>query len=277
MPERSLSTRQSWLTRWCQWLGLVVGGLVLSLLIAECCALWSRPHPSTIAAREFKNWGNSPNGPNRRWKVANVGPEKDGYSADPTPEQLCTRLESELDPLWRATFLEPAEWHILEMALVEQGFGIRVATFWVDVNDGSGLRNRYFLWATRSGFPFKCLMGAGHEPTSRDVTKEPYWNGAVPQFFVGIKREDPLLLRFSAPVLLYGPLWVGLVANTAIYSICLWCVLILMRLLKRRLRLRANRCLNCGYNLTGLPNLSACPECGAAPKPIGGFKDSASA
>jgi len=66
-------------------------------------------------------------------------------------------------------------------------------------------------------------------------------------------------------VLPYGPIWPGLLANTAIYGSAWWALLFGPGMFIRWRRRRAGRCVKCGYDLRGLSPGSECPECGRAP------------
>lgn len=63
------------------------------------------------------------------------------------------------------------------------------------------------------------------------------------------------------------PLWLGFAGNALCYGTAAWGVWNVLRaplVLRRWMRRRAGRCIKCAYDLSGLPNGAACPECGAA-------------
>jgi hypothetical protein len=58
------------------------------------------------------------------------------------------------------------------------------------------------------------------------------------------------------------PIWVGLSANTALYSGVWWAGLLVLPGSRKRWRLRRGRCSHCDYDLNGTPGAAVCSECG---------------
>jgi hypothetical protein len=67
----------------------------------------------------------------------------------------------------------------------------------------------------------------------------------------------PLFQTWESAFHIILPLWIPFVALAA-PGVPLWTVHI-----RRRLRKRAGKCPMCAYDLKGLPEAAACPECGA--------------
>lgn len=59
----------------------------------------------------------------------------------------------------------------------------------------------------------------------------------------------------------YGPIWFGLLANSAIYGGAWWGLLLGLGKLEGWRRKRAGRCVKCLYDLREI-QADACPECG---------------
>ncbi len=60
----------------------------------------------------------------------------------------------------------------------------------------------------------------------------------------------------------YRPLWGAFAANTGVYAAAWWVLLVAPGEVRRALRRRRGRCASCGYDLSGLPGGTTCPECG---------------
>ncbi len=76
-----------------------------------------------------------------------------------------------------------------------------------------------------------------------------------------MNRNDSL---FSVRVIPISPIWVGLLADVAIFAAGFAILGHLGGVLKRRLGRRPGHCVHCGYDLQGLSS-SKCPECGRNP------------
>ena len=72
--------------------------------------------------------------------------------------------------------------------------------------------------------------------------------------------------RGIAGYLPIAPIWSGLAFNTLFYGTIAWGLLFLPGTLRRWRRVRAGRCLKCGYDLKDLAARAACPECGRVPR-----------
>ncbi len=70
------------------------------------------------------------------------------------------------------------------------------------------------------------------------------------------------LFGYDAPVLPWQPMWLGLVADTLLFSVLWACVLFTPSPVRRHLRFRRNHCPHCNYDLRATPRGSPCPECG---------------
>lgn len=95
-------------------------------------------------------------------------------------------------------------------------------------------------------------------PCAKQVATS-YWMPSTPWMI----REEPSVTLFGRHYILpKSPVWRGLAANIAIYSIALYTVLFLRSDIRRALRVRAGKCERCGYQL--LAEQDACPECGSS-------------
>jgi len=78
--------------------------------------------------------------------------------------------------------------------------------------------------------------------------------GGIPIMSDGDSNESPRALP-------YRPAWRGLAIDTVLYLLVGWMLLAIPRFVMRRRRRKTNRCIACGYDLTGVLT-SVCPECG---------------
>jgi predicted RNA-binding Zn-ribbon protein involved in translation (DUF1610 family) len=115
--------------------------------------------------------------------------------------------------------------------------------------DARGHPRKRYVYAV--GWPFRALWceddragGAGGA-----------WAGAL-----SLQSPDrmPTLTRLKALPL--RPLWPGLLANTAVFSLGWGLLLIGLAALQHRRRWKQHQCTACGYDLRGLQG--RCPECG---------------
>jgi hypothetical protein len=149
---------------------------------------------------------------------------------------------------------------------------------WIDVTSyrGRGLEDTDFNWVQtdqlprhtglrrhRAGWPalaMRCERNWSSEasgdwyPISYGLTP-PHWTTRE-RYFEDIGSPG---LRPPLPVL---PEPKGFALDTLFYGALLFCLFLLARRLRGTLRTRRGRCPDCGYVLSGLPQSSACPECG---------------
>jgi hypothetical protein len=59
-------------------------------------------------------------------------------------------------------------------------------------------------------------------------------------------------------------LWPGFAVDTLFYAALAWGVATVPPYLRRRHRVKRNRCPHCGYDRAGIASGTACPECGNA-------------
>jgi hypothetical protein len=120
-----------------------------------------------------------------------------------------------------------------------------------------------FMWHGY-GWPFLTL--SCHWPWSVEPHKRNRWSYVVSG--IPINRSDSMstgygyrLYRvYNLRALPLSPLWTGTMGNIAFYSLLLWCLARGPKALRRLIRTRQGRCLECGYDLCG--SNDQCPECG---------------
>ena len=106
---------------------------------------------------------------------------------------------------------------------------------------------KYGIDEFRFGLPMQALSGVRLWSTPLGAATTIDWASAFPPGGGGI----PLPTR---------PLWGGFVVNTLFFAILIWLSFFTVAQLRRRLRLRSNKCPSCGYPLGQAPK---CTECGA--------------
>src|SRR5690242_10640620 len=86
--------------RWVRTAALSVpGGVLLALLVAQACALWSKTRPLdavyVVSAAGQSDWELAPSKPNS---------EPTGVKPDPEAQRRFERLEAAVRPVWMAAF-----------------------------------------------------------------------------------------------------------------------------------------------------------------------------
>ncbi|MFT3685460.1 MAG: hypothetical protein QM783_11115 [Phycisphaerales bacterium] len=112
-----------------------------------------------------------------------------------------------------------------------------------------------------AGWPFRALCAETDEPVQDPTTRLAVYSfrGGLTLPTHVIKDGATIFLPRCLPL---RPIWPGLVADVAIFSL-LWGLVVVPMALVIRSRMRRGRCLSCGYDLQGLAADVKCPECGA--------------
>jgi len=104
----------------------------------------------------------------------------------------------------------------------------------------SGSGQFYSLHQSEVGWPARALSG---------------WMRRTPS---GSRVTGDRLVGLST-----GVIWLGLLADTAVYSLLLWCAVSGGIAARQQWRVRRGRCRRCGYPVGMCPDARKCPECGA--------------
>lgn len=114
---------------------------------------------------------------------------------------------------------------------------------------------------TRAGWPLDSLERSQltHSGKGMPMQVQNRWAYQLPRWVAGNRAT-------AGPMLPLRPLG-GFVVGSCVYAGALGCVLIAAVKLRRAVRRRAGRCVECDYTLTGLRVGEPCPECGAASAP----------
>lgn len=78
----------------------------------------------------------------------------------------------------------------------------------------------------------------------------------------GLVALAPGIFVFKPALQSYRPWWPGFFGNTLIFAATFGLGHVLVALASMRCRRVRGRCLNCGYDRSGLPQSAVCPECG---------------
>jgi hypothetical protein len=123
----------------------------------------------------------------------------------------------------------------------------------------TGIFGQMYTIAYASGWPFLSLTGrTDFNPISNGWTRDGV-------YFVAPSRYLPRTNLLDLP-LCYRPLWPQFFANALFYTPFMagacWALLHGPRAIRRSHRRRRGLCVQCRYDLRGLPAGSPCPECG---------------
>lgn len=114
-------------------------------------------------------------------------------------------------------------------------------------------------WYHETGWPFKALACSVH-------WKDQIANSDI-LYTVRGGLQLPRDAEFNPRPIPLTPLWPGLIANLAIYTIAWFALLTGVSTLLERRRARRGNCPHCNYSRAGLTPTTPCPECGHIPPP----------
>jgi hypothetical protein len=245
----------------------LLGGVVITVMVAQACALWSPVRPRFIAYRyRYLN--------ERSWIGVPPPNNADNVPWDPNPGPRFERLEGAGDPTWMARY---SETHALthggvtvhdELVKTWHGPGLDFELLALDegLTEDAPVRPAARIVGVRSGWPLPCLSASCWQTSALWAAGPPVagrWTSAVAA--PDLARPAPQWTSSvpAARVLPCAPLWDGLVVNTAFYSACLLGLLAAAGIVVRMLRRAGGRCGACGYDRRGLAADARCPECGS--------------
>ena len=112
------------------------------------------------------------------------------------------------------------------------------------------------MWSHAAGWPALAVRGHWGSPPAAPPRQRGLWGTGL------INTGD------GERLLPFLPIFPGFVLNTLVYAAPWWGLFLLARQIGRWRRRRRGRCMECGYDLRGLPTSEAtgpptCPECGA--------------
>ena len=114
----------------------------------------------------------------------------------------------------------------------------------------------------QAGWPCRCVEAQVAEVKRRDVPVRTDFRPAVklPETLHFLRVREA---RYR--VLPLRPIWPGFAINTIFYAALLWMLWLSPFVVRRVVRRRRGRCINCGYDLRGTSGGGGevCPECGA--------------
>lgn len=163
-----------------------------------------------------------------------------------------------IEPLSSFARLAPPEWGRPSRCIA---FPRGVGTRYYQMHWGESVDPRHMLHQYECGIPFRSFTGGGCGDFPVSNSRGVVWTVALrelprwaypPQWMWG---KDTVY----ACQIVYLPLWDGLALNTALFAALLWVVHGSVVALRKSRRIRAGRCIHCGYPLGHLPQ---CPECG---------------
>lgn len=209
----------------------------------------------------------------------------DQYLADEAVDQGATSLPDAM-AVWPVKV--PADWPDKPrwIGRLGEAFGVRgyeltsngipsAAIGWMHVTWGPRADDPHQqMLITQIGWPLPCLQAgelievAGRTPqnaeddsqiwpTSSQIVRSPAGLGILlPN--APVPQRD----RLPSPYLPLRPILLGWTVNSLVFSALLAPVLLFPGAIRTLLRRRKGRCEKCGYDLSGLPVASNCPECG---------------
>jgi hypothetical protein len=143
---------------------------------------------------------------------------------------------------------------------VYAGFGIRESmNYWFWVNGERGFAAAGVSWLT-CGWPFYAFVTPPDQFPA--TTQGPEFDAAVQESYARATSTIlPRILRARQHrVLPTQPVFFGMAGNTLIFAMALALLGAGLSAFRRIARRRSNRCIDCGYPITGT---GRCPECGA--------------
>lgn len=228
------------------WLAI---GLLITILNAEYCSLWSRTRLATLdhfAHDRSSGWLKLAPNP----KSAPIGipqPASDRHASDRR-----ARLQELADRGWMDGFLKMPT--TTATVTTHLGRGILVES--LSLSQGFAL-DAAEVTVISAGWPFKCAQARrwmDHSVWKPNVT--PQWAGALAA--PKVLRPQP---RYFGPAqLVLAPIWPGLLANTAIWMSLVGGLHLAVIGVRRSRRVHRALCTRCAYPVRGL---ARCPECGS--------------
>lgn len=239
----------------------LLGGMAVSVVVAEACALRSvlRDPVEAVLTREK---------PTEPWAPNTYG----GWIAfgappHPDPGPVFARLDAIEAPAWAESYTEAVRTAPIRLIMVTRGPGLRdeCLGYWIVTPENDGSTET--MIHRRAGWPFPALCATGWSSgTLADPRGTERWIHSAPApAWLAPRRFVPGDWRSNLPRrLLLEPLPLGLLADSVLYGGVLAAPVMIVRAFRRALRLRRNHCPACNYNRHGLPAGAPCPECGPA-------------
>jgi hypothetical protein len=121
-------------------------------------------------------------------------------------------------------------------------------------SEASFLAQSNEMYIRSCGMPFRCVesirWSAAHGCNVKTVHESGAWH-------LGRMTDEPLP---------FHPIWQGLLANAAIYSVPLYAAIGFVVHTRRSRRQARGLCVACAYPRAGLTPAAPCPECGSTPR-----------